>query len=126
MQSIKVGVIGAGAMGHGIAQVFAQAGYPVKLNDVSMEFINKGISRINGNLSRSVEKGRITDSQKTQALSNVSPTPDLSEFQDRELVVEAALEKIELKSELFKRLDKVCSVETILASNTSSIPITQL
>ena len=113
-------------MGHGIAQVFAQAGYSVKLNDVSLEFIAKGISRIEGNLTRSVEKGRITDVQKKQTLSRISPAPDLSEFQDRELVVEAALEKVEVKSELFRRLDKVCSEESILASNTSSIPITQL
>ncbi len=127
MQPIsKVGVIGAGAMGHGIAQVFAQAGYSVKLNDVSQEFVSKGISRIEGNLSRSVEKGRITDSQKKEVLSRIAPTLDLSDFKDRELVVEAALEKIEVKSELFRRLDGICSEDCILASNTSSIPITQL
>jgi 3-hydroxybutyryl-CoA dehydrogenase len=122
----KVGVIGAGAMGHGIAQVFAQAGYSVKLNDVSSEFVAKGISRIEGNLSRSVEKGRFTEAQKKEALSRIIPTLDLSDFKDRELVVEAALEKIGVKSELFRRLDRICSKDCILASNTSSIPITQL
>ncbi len=122
----NVGVIGAGAMGHGIAQVFAQAGYDVKLNDVSLEFVNKGITRIDGNLARSVAKGRMTDIQKKQVLSKISPTPDLSEFRDRELVVEAALEKIEVKSELFRKLDKICQKDSLLASNTSSIPVTQL
>jgi 3-hydroxybutyryl-CoA dehydrogenase len=122
----KVGVIGAGAMGHGIAQVFAQAGYSVKLNDVSHEFVTKGISRIEGNLTRSAEKGRITEAQMKETLSRIAPTLDLSDFKDRELVVEAALEKIEVKSQLFRRLDGICSEDCILASNTSSIPITQL
>jgi 3-hydroxybutyryl-CoA dehydrogenase len=122
----KVGVIGAGAMGHGITQVFAQAGYSVKLNDVSSEFVTKGISRIEGNLTRSMEKGRITEAQRKETLSRIAPALDLSSFKDRELVVEAALEKIEVKSELFRRLDGICSEDCILASNTSSIPITQL
>jgi len=122
----KIGVIGAGTMGHGIAQVFAQAGYDVKINDVTLEFITKGIARIEGNLSRSVEKGRISEIQKKQALSKIAPAPDLNDFKDRDLVVEAALEKIEVKSDVFRKLDKVCSNDTILASNTSSIPITEL
>lgn len=113
-------------MGHGIAQVFAQAGYDVKLNDISPEFITRGIARIDGNLSRSVEKGRITEARRQQTLSRIFPTTDLTEFNDRDLVVEAALEKIEVKSELFKRLDKVCDKDALLASNTSSIPVTEL
>jgi 3-hydroxybutyryl-CoA dehydrogenase len=125
-QIVNIGVIGAGAMGHGIAQVFAQAGYDVKLNDVSLDFVNRGISRIEGNLRRSVEKGRISDAERKQTLSRITPAGDLSEFRDRDLVVEAALEKIEVKSELFQRLDKICPQDSILASNTSSIPITQL
>ena len=122
----KVGIIGAGAMGHGIAQVFAQAGYDVKLNDVSIEFVKKGIARIEGNLSRSVEKGRITSDQKKEALSKITSSPDLLDFSDRELVVEAALEKIEVKSDLFRKVDRIVPKESILTSNTSSIPITQL
>jgi 3-hydroxybutyryl-CoA dehydrogenase len=122
----RVGVIGAGTMGHGIAQVFAQSGFSVKLNDISMEFISGGVRRIEGNLERSVSKGRLSEAEKKDALSRISPAPDLSEFSDRELVVEAALEKIEVKSDVFRRLDKVCSKDAILASNTSSIPITQL
>jgi len=127
MQRItNVGVIGAGAMGHGIAQVFAQAGYEVKLNDISIEFVHKGIARIEGNLSRSVEKGRIDEAQKKQILSRITPAADLTDFKDRELVVEAALEKIEVKGNLFRKLDKICPQECLLLSNTSSIPITEL
>jgi 3-hydroxybutyryl-CoA dehydrogenase len=126
MQISRVGVIGAGSMGHGIAQVFAQAGYDVKLNDVSLDFVKKGITRIEGNLTRSVSKGRLTEEQKRETLAKIAATLELSEFNDRELVVEAALEKIEVKSELFRKLDQICSKSAILASNTSSIPITQL
>jgi 3-hydroxybutyryl-CoA dehydrogenase len=122
----KIGVIGAGAMGHGIAQVFAQAGFHVKLNDVSTVFIEGGIKRIDSNLSRSVEKGRISQDQKNEIISRIVQTPDLSDFSDRHFVIEAVLEKIETKRQVFKKLDEVCSKESILASNTSSIPITEL
>lgn len=126
MKVVNVGVIGAGAMGHGIAQVFAQSGYSVKLNDVSLEFVTKGISRIEGNLVRSVEKGRITRAQKEEALSRITPASELADFKDRDLVVEAALEKIEVKGELFRKLSNIVPENTILATNTSSIPVTQL
>src|SRR5579883_1361315 len=122
----KVGVIGAGTMGHGIAQVFAQSGFNVKMNDVSLDFINGGIKRIKNNLDRSVSKGRLSEAQRDETLSRVAPCPDLSGFSDRELVVEAALEKIEIKSDIFKKLGKICSADAILATNTSSIPVTQL
>jgi 3-hydroxybutyryl-CoA dehydrogenase len=122
----RVGVVGAGTMGHGIAQVFAQSGYDVKLNDVGLDFIKGGIKRIDGNLTRSVEKGKLSEASKNQILARIAPAVDLSEFSDRELVVEAALEKIEVKSDVFKKLDAVCSKSATLASNTSSIPITQL
>jgi 3-hydroxybutyryl-CoA dehydrogenase len=125
-RTLKVGVIGAGTMGHGIAQVFAQVGYSVKLNDINLELVSRGLSRIEGNLSRAVQKGRMTESEKAQVLSRIRPTAELADFADRELVVEAALEKIGVKSEVFQKLDKICSKDTILASNTSSIPITQL
>src|SRR5487761_1625371 len=122
----RVGVIGAGAMGHGIAQVFAQAGFDVKLNDVSLDFINSGIRKIEANLSRSVEKGKISEDDKKAALSRVLPTASLDEFKDREFVVEAVIEKIEVKRDVFKKLDRICGRDTVLASNTSSIPITEL
>jgi 3-hydroxybutyryl-CoA dehydrogenase len=126
-QSItRIGVVGAGAMGHGIAQVFAQAGFDVKLNDVSMEFLDRGIKRIDQSLARSVEKGKVTEGARKEILARIKPTENIADFADRELVVEAALEKPEVKNQIFKQLDASCSKECILASNTSSIPITQL
>ncbi len=122
----NVGVIGAGTMGHGIAQVFAQAGFNVKLNDVSSDFISGGIRRIESNLSRSVEKGKMTQDEKNGVLSRIIAAPSLEDFKDREFVVEAVLEKIEIKRDVFKKLDKICGNGVILASNTSSIPITEL
>ncbi|MDG7000150.1 MAG: 3-hydroxybutyryl-CoA dehydrogenase [Nitrososphaerota archaeon] len=122
----RVGIVGAGTMGHGIAQVFAQAGYDVKLNDVKLEFIQSGIRRIGENLSKAVEKARISQAFKDETLTRIHPASDLSDFSDRQLVVEAALERIEVKQLVFKSLDSVCPKESILASNTSSIPVTQL
>jgi 3-hydroxybutyryl-CoA dehydrogenase len=122
----NIGVIGAGAMGHGIAQVFAQAGFNVKLNDISMDFINGGIRRIEGNLTRSIEKGRMTLEDKKEVLNRIVPAVSLDELKDRDFVVEAVLEKIEVKRDVFKKLDKICEKDIILASNTSSIPITEL
>jgi 3-hydroxybutyryl-CoA dehydrogenase len=126
-QSItKVGVVGAGTMGHGIAQVFAQSGFDVKLTDVSIDFINGGIKRIELSLAKSVEKGRLTEVARKETLARIRPATAFSDFADRELVIEAALEKPEVKNQVFKQLDVACSEECILASNTSSIPITQL
>jgi 3-hydroxybutyryl-CoA dehydrogenase len=122
----NVGVIGAGTMGHGIAQVFAQSGFDVKLNDVSLDLINGGIRRIEGNLSRYIEKGRMSQDEKKEVLSRILPTTSLDEFRDREFVVEAVLEKIEVKRDVFKKLDRICGKDIVLASNTSSIPITEL
>lgn len=122
----RVGVIGAGAMGHGIAQVFAQSGFHVRLNDVSLEFVDRGVKRIEQNLSRSVEKGRINPEERDSVLGRLVPTPSLDDFADRDFVVEAVLEKIEVKSGIFRALDRVCPKDVVLASNTSSIPITEL
>lgn len=122
----NVGVIGAGTMGHGIAQVFAQAGFNVKLNDINQDLISGGIRRIEGNLSRSVEKGKMTQDEKKEVLGRIAPTLSLDDFKDRGFVVEAVLEKIEIKRDVFKKLDKICGSDVILASNTSSIPITEL
>ncbi len=113
-------------MGHGIAQVFAQSGFEVKLNDITSELIQAAVKRIDENLSRSVEKGRISKEEKTEILSRVVPTRDLEDFQDALFVVEAVIEKIEAKTAVFKTLDKICSKDTILTTNTSSIPITQI
>ncbi len=121
-----VGVVGGGTIGHGIAQVFAQSGFEVKLNDITSELIQAAVKRIDENLSRSVEKGRISKEEKTEILSRVVPTRDLEDFQDALFVVEAVIEKIEAKTAVFKTLDKICSKDTILTTNTSSIPITQI
>ncbi|MDA4111094.1 MAG: 3-hydroxybutyryl-CoA dehydrogenase [Thaumarchaeota archaeon] len=127
MQSLtKIGVVGAGAMGHGIAQVFAHAGYDVKLNDISIDFIVRGIKKIEENLSRSVEKGRFNEDKKREIISRIRSAPNISDFSDRELVVEAAVEKSEIKNQIFRNLDSACSKSCILASNTSSIPLTQI
>jgi 3-hydroxybutyryl-CoA dehydrogenase len=125
-QISEVGVIGAGAMGHGIAQVFAQSGFSVKLNDVSQAFIDGGVRRIDQNLARSLEKGRISSEEKKQILSRISPAPKIDDLGQCNFVVEAVLEKIELKRDVFQKLDKVCSRDSLLLSNTSSIPITEL
>lgn len=122
----KIGVVGAGAMGHGIAQAFAQADFDVKLTDVSMEFVKSGIRKIDQNLSRSVEKGRLSNETKQAILFRIQAAEDLSDFSDRELVIEAATEKSEIKKQIFEKLSISCPDDCILASNTSSIPITQI
>ena len=122
----RVGVIGAGTMGHAIAQVFAQSGFNVKINDVNQSFIDGGIKRIKDSLNVFVSKGKLSDVQREQTLARISPCLELSGFADRELVVEAALEKMDVKGEVFKRLGAICAPDAILASNTSSIPVTML
>jgi 3-hydroxybutyryl-CoA dehydrogenase len=123
---INVGVIGAGAMGHGIAQVFAQSEFNVKLNDVSLEFIENGRKRIEANLSRQVEKGKMTIDQEKEILSRVLPAASLEQLKDCNFIIEAVLEKLEVKRDVFKRLDRILGQDIIFASNTSSIPITEL
>ena len=120
----KIGVIGAGTMGAGIAQVAVQAGFQTFVYDVSQEFIDKGLSRIRGFLQRSREKGKLTGEEEKQILSRLSGTLALEDFKECSLVIEAAPEKLELKREIFKKLDAICGPETILASNTSSLSVT--
>ncbi|MDT0644878.1 3-hydroxybutyryl-CoA dehydrogenase [Zunongwangia sp. F363] len=123
----NIAVIGAGTMGNGIAHTFAQFGYKVQLIDVSKENLQKGIDTISKNLNRMVSKEKITEAQKEETLSNITQQIDIpSGVKDVELVVEAATENEELKLKIFKQLDSNCSKDTILASNTSSISITQI
>jgi len=122
----KIGVIGAGQMGHGIAQVSAQAGYDVILRDIKDDFVKKGIVRIDKFLSKSIEKGRLTEDEKKKVMSRIKGTTKLSDLKDVDLVIEAIFENVEVKKELFRELDKVCKKDCILASNTSTIPITDL
>ena len=126
MSISTVMVIGAGQMGGGIAQVMASAGKKVYLNDIKEEFIINRLSFIEILLSKDVAKGRITKGQKDTAMSNLLPSLDLQDAADCDLVVEAAVENIDTKGSIFKKLDKICKPACILASNTSSLPITEI
>ncbi|SEA70718.1 3-hydroxybutyryl-CoA dehydrogenase [Thalassobacillus cyri] len=125
--SIKqVMVIGAGQMGAGIAQVCAQYGFAVKLNDIAEEALDKGKAGIEKRLARSVEKGRLAEEEKQKALDNLSFTTDITEASSCDLVIEAIVENMDVKTNLFKKLDEVAPEHAILASNTSSLPITEI
>jgi len=122
----KIGVIGAGQMGHGIAIVAAKAGYNVTLRDINKELVDKGMNKINKFLSKSVEKEKMTEDEKKGILSKIKGTTKLEDLKDTDLIIEAIFENVKVKKELFKDLDKICKKDTILASNTSTIPITDL
>ncbi|ANU22389.1 3-hydroxybutyryl-CoA dehydrogenase [Planococcus donghaensis] len=122
----NVMVIGAGQMGSGIAQVCAQAGLNVKLNDMKQEAYDKGIATITKNLSRNVEKGRMTEDEKTAVLGRITASLDLKDAHDVDIVIEAAVENMAIKHSIFKTLDEVTPKHAILATNTSSLPITEI
>jgi len=122
----RVAVIGAGTMGNGIAHVFARSGYDLILCDVEQKFVDRALANISKNLDRELAKGTITDAQKKDALRRIVPATDRSQLAECDFVVEAASERIEIKAELFRDLDRICRPEVILASNTSSISITKL
>jgi len=122
----NVTVVGAGTMGNGIAHVFAQSGFNVVLCDVKQEFLDRAMAVISKNMDRQIKKEIITEKDKEAALSRIRSTLELSEAKSSQLVVEAVIEDMELKKELFKKLDGFCPPETILASNTSSLPITEV
>ncbi|MGE7672047.1 3-hydroxybutyryl-CoA dehydrogenase [Lysinibacillus sp. NPDC094403] len=122
----KVMVIGAGQMGSGIAQVCAQAGYDVKLNDMKQEFFERGIGVITKNLARDVEKGRKTEDEKATILGRISMSLDLQDASDVDIIIEAAVENMEVKQSIFKQIDQIAPAHAILATNTSSLPITEI
>jgi 3-hydroxybutyryl-CoA dehydrogenase len=122
----KIGVIGAGTMGAGIAQVAAQAGFETLVYDVSQEFIDKGLGRTRSLLRRSRERGRLTAEQEEEILSRLTSTLKLEDLERCALVIEAAPEKLDLKREIFKKLDSICLPGTLLATNTSSFSITAI
>ena len=126
MTDKKIGVVGAGTMGNGIAHVFAQSGFAVVLIDVEQAFVDRGMAAIAKNLDRGVKKGKISQDQKQQILDRITPTVELSQASDCDLVVEAILEQFQPKAELFAKLDEMLGPEAIIASNTSSISITKL
>ena len=122
----KIFVLGAGTMGSGIVQAFAQKGYEVIVRDIKDELVQSGIVRINNGLSKLVSKGKMTEETKEDILSRISGTTDMNLAADCDLVVEAAIENMKIKKEIFAELDKICKSETILASNTSSLSITEV
>lgn len=122
----KIMVIGAGQMGSGIAQVCTLGGYEVILHDLQKEFVEKGRESIVRNLSRQVEKGRISEIEKTNTLSRLAVSTDLQNAKNVDLVIEAAVENMEIKASLFQQLDEITPKHTILATNTSSLPITEI
>ncbi|EAZ84696.1 3-hydroxybutyryl-CoA dehydrogenase [Lysinibacillus sp. FSL M8-0216] len=122
----KVMVIGAGQMGSGIAQVCAQAGFDVKLNDIKQEFYERGLSVMTKNLSRDVEKGRKTEEEKAAILGRITMSLDLQDASDVDIIIEAAVENMEVKQSIFKQLDGIAQSHAILATNTSSLPITEI
>lgn len=122
----KIFVLGAGTMGAGIVQAFAQKGYEVIVRDIKPEFVEKGIAGINKGLTKLVSKGKMTEEVKEDILSRISGTTDMNLAADCDLVVEAAIENMKIKKEIFAELDAICKPETILASNTSSLSITEV
>jgi 3-hydroxybutyryl-CoA dehydrogenase len=122
----RVGVVGAGTMGNGIAHVFARGGYDVVLCDVEPRFLERALETIGKNLEREVAKKKITAETKTEAMSRIQPVTGRGQLADCDFVIEAATEKFEIKTEIFRDLDRVTRPEIILASNTSSISITKL
>jgi len=123
MEIKKVGVVGCGQMGAGIAQVCAQAGYQVIVSEINSELLNKGLTSINSRLGRDVEKGRLSPPDKDSILNRIKGTTDTKDFADRDLVIEAAIENMDLKKRIFAELDKICPKHAILATNTSCLSI---
>src|SRR5271157_391686 len=122
----QVGVVGAGTMGNGIAHVFARCGYKVVLCDVEQKFLDRALGTIGKNLDRELAKGKITTDDKAAALNRIETVTQRDKLADCDFVVEAATEKFEIKTEIFRDLDRLLRPEIILASNTSSISITRL
>ena len=122
----KIGVIGAGTMGNGIAHVFAGAGYEVLLFDLEQKFLDRALEAVAKNLEREVAKNKITVADRDSALKRITPVLDRAKLGNCDFAIEAATEKFEIKAELFRALDDLCRPDVILASNTSSISITKL
>ena len=122
----KVCVIGAGTMGSGIAQVFAVKGYEVVLRDVKDEFIERGLNGITKTFDKLVSKGKMTEEDKVAAVTRITGSTNINDVADCDLVIEAAVENMNVKKQIFAELDEVCKAETILATNTSSLSITEV
>ncbi len=119
----KIGVVGCGLMGRGIAEVSARSGYDVVVSEINKELLDKGMAAVNQSLSRAVEKGKMTEADKAATLSKIKGTVDMKDFHDCDLVVEAAVENLELKKKIFAELDKICKPGAILSTNTSCLSV---
>src|SRR5256714_1486229 len=126
MAIAKVGVVGCGLMGSGIAQVAAQSGFPTVVREVSQELLDKGLKNIDKNLARLVEKGALTDAQKSEIRGRLKGTTTLDDLKGCDVIIEAIIEQLPAKRELFSALDALCPPSTIFASNTSSLTITEI
>ncbi len=123
---MKIGVIGSGTMGSGIAQVFMENGYEVTLRDIDEKFLEKGKGLIEKNLDKKIQKGKLSEEEKNEILKRLSTTIKAQDLKDMDLVIEAAVENMDLKKKIFKELDEVVKEEGILATNTSSLSITEI
>ncbi len=123
---MKIMVLGAGTMGAGIVQTAAQAGFEVIVRDIKQEFVDKGITGINKILGKNVDKGKMTAEDKAAVMGRISGTVDMAAAADCDLVIEAALEVMEIKKTIFKELDTICKPSCILASNTSALSVTEI
>ncbi|HHE41642.1 MAG TPA: 3-hydroxybutyryl-CoA dehydrogenase [Dehalococcoidia bacterium] len=121
-----VGIVGCGLMGSGIAEITARAGYNVVVTEVNDEFLKKGISRIEASTQKAVERGKATAEERAATLGKITGTTRLGDLKDCQLVIEAVVEKMDEKKRVFSELEQICSPDAILASNTSSLPITEI
>jgi 3-hydroxybutyryl-CoA dehydrogenase len=126
MEIRNIGVIGAGTMGNGIAHVFARSGYQVILCEVAQQFLDRGMSTIRKNLQREVDKNKITHEESNVAINRIRGVLDRKALAECDFVIEAATEKFEIKSEIFREIDRICRPEVVLSTNTSSISITKI
>lgn len=126
MEIKKVGVVGCGLMGSGIAQVCAQFGYQVAVSEINDELLNKGLASINSFLTKSIEKGKISQQDKDATLGRIKGITNISDFSDCDLIIEAVIENMDLKKKVFAELNKICPQHTILASNTSALSIIEI
>lgn len=126
MEITKVGVVGGGTMGSGIAQVCARAGYPTVISEMNDEFLQKALATIRGSLDRQVQRGIITERDKEEVLSHIKGTTETGDFADCQLVIESIIENVEAKKKVFADLDAVCPVDGILASNSSCISLIEM
>ncbi|ABR50595.1 3-hydroxybutyryl-CoA dehydrogenase [Alkaliphilus metalliredigens QYMF] len=123
---MKIGVIGAGTMGAGIVQVLAQSGYEVVMRDIQEKNIERGMTTINKNLDRSIKKGKMNEEEKQAILNKIVGTTDIDSLKEVDIIIEAAVESMELKKKIFQEIDNIAKLEAILATNTSSLSITEI